>query len=149
MGVAKMGRLVADHTRHWAITAREAAAGTDVIVAGIGGQSVAGPAAEALHLPYLRAHLQPLTAPSTMYPGPLAPWLAGGGPAARRFSHVVTDAGVRALTRGPESLERALTAALGDAAMKAAARELGAHLSAEAGARSAIDEIEAVMAARR
>lgn len=101
----EMGGLVAELTRAWARDAATFAAGTDIVVAGIGGLSVARPVAERLGVPLLRAHLQPLEAPSGVYPGPLLPRL-DFHPLARRLSHRITAGGVQVLTRASERAAR-------------------------------------------
>lgn len=106
----EMSRHVTELSRVWARDVRDLADGTDLMVAGIGGLGLAGPVGEALGAPVLRAHLQPLEAPSWSYPGALAPQLDRLGPLGRRFSHTLTAAGTALLTRAPE---RAARTALG------------------------------------
>ncbi|WP_141939622.1 glycosyltransferase [Microbacterium sp. SLBN-154] len=102
----EMGRHVADLVPVWARDVRDAAEGTDLLVAGIGGMGLARPVAAALGVPLLRAHLQPLDAPSGEYPGPLSPRLDRLGALGRRLSHVVTQVGTTALLVGPERVAR-------------------------------------------
>ncbi|WP_345800482.1 glycosyltransferase [Microbacterium sp. AZCO] len=106
----EMSRHVVELTRTWAPEVRDLAAGTDLVVSGIGGMALARPVADALGAPLLRAHLQPLEAPSTEYPGALGAELGRFGPVGRRLSHVATRAGTGMLTRAPE---RAARTALG------------------------------------
>ncbi|MEI3868402.1 glycosyltransferase [Microbacterium sp. CCNWLW134] len=102
----EMGRHVEGLVPVWARDVRDAAEGTDLIMAGIGGMGLARPVAAALQVPLLRAHLQPLDAPSRDYPGPLAPRFDRLGPRGRRLSHVVTRVGTTALLAGPERVAR-------------------------------------------
>ena len=110
VSLREMGRRVIDLTARWASDTAAFAEGTDVVVSGIGGMALARPIAEAVGAPLLRAHLQPLEAPSVLYPGPLASHLDGLGRAGRRLSHTITAAGTSVLSRAPE---RAARAALG------------------------------------
>ena len=66
------------------------------------GQAVA----ESLGVPFVRAHLQPLDAPSFRYPGGLAPRMAALGRAGTRLSHVVTDVMLGALLAPPTRASR-------------------------------------------
>ncbi|WP_133541752.1 glycosyltransferase [Microbacterium sp. BK668] len=106
VSLRQMSRHVTELSRVWAREVRELADGSDVLVAGIGGLATAGPVAEALGVPLLRAHLQPLEAPSWSYPGALAPQLDRLGPLGRRLSHALTGAGTALLTRAPEKAAR-------------------------------------------
>ncbi|SIT67550.1 glycosyltransferase [Microbacterium sp. RU33B] len=105
----EMGRRVAALAAQWAVTARDLAAGTDVIVSGIGGMALARPVAQAVGATLLRAHLQPLDASNSAAPGPLGPPLDFAGPLGHRASHAVTAAATSLITRAPEqSARRAL-----------------------------------------
>lgn len=105
VGLREMGRLASELASGWARDAADLAAGTHVVVAGIGGLPVAGPVAQSIGAPLLRAHLQPLDAPSALYPGPLMPRLDGTA-ASRRLSHRITRLGVSLLTRAPQRAAR-------------------------------------------
>ena len=107
LSLREMGRKVVELTARWAEDAASGAAGTDLVVSGIGGMSVARPVAQTIGAALLRAHLQPLEAPSSSYPGPLAAGLDRLGPVGRRFSHTLTAAGVSLLSGGPERAARA------------------------------------------
>lgn len=106
----EMGRRVAGLSVGWARDAREFAEGTDLVITGIGGMGVARPVAESLRVGLLRAHLQPLDAPSGAYPGPLASRLTALGPLGNQLSHRATDIGVGLLVGASE---RACRGALG------------------------------------
>jgi sterol 3beta-glucosyltransferase len=110
VSMREMGRLVSVLAQDWARDTAELARGSHVIVSGIGGMGLARPVAAATGASLLRAHLQPLEAPSTAYPGPLAPGLDRWGPLGRRVSHSITAAGAGLLLRTPE---RAARTALG------------------------------------
>ncbi|MGP4033352.1 glycosyltransferase [Pseudarthrobacter sp. 1C304] len=110
VSMREMGRLVSGLAGDWARDTAELARGSHVIVSGIGGMGLARPVAAATGATVLRAHLQPLEAPSTAYPGPLAPGLDRWGPIGRRMSHSITAAGTGLLLRTPE---RAARTALG------------------------------------
>ena len=76
--------------------------GADVIAGGIGGMATGLGVAEALGVPFVEAHLQPVGAPTDAYPGVLTPWLpawAGGG--ARRLSHLLSEAALWSSMAGP------------------------------------------------
>ena len=68
----EMARRVTALTAQWATDVAAGARGTEVIVAVIGGLALARPLALSVGATVMRAHLQPLDAPSTSYPGPLA-----------------------------------------------------------------------------
>lgn len=102
----EMGRRVRELTGGWALDTRAFAEGTDLVISGIGGLGVARPVAEALGAGLLRAHLQPLDAPSPAYPGPLASKLTALGPFGNRLSHRITEAGLRVLVGEPERAAR-------------------------------------------
>ncbi|MBT2248228.1 glycosyltransferase family 1 protein [Arthrobacter sp. BHU FT2] len=110
MSMREMSRLVSVLAEDWARDTAELARGSQVIVSGIGGMGPARPVAAATGAAVLCAHLQPLEAPSTAYPGPLAPGLDRWGPIGRRASHSFTAAGTGLLLRTPE---RAARTALG------------------------------------
>lgn len=110
VSMREMGRLVSVLAEDWARDTAELARGSQVIVSGIGGMGLARPVAASIGAPVLRAHLQPLEAPSTAHPGPLAPGLDRWGPIGRRMSHSITAAGTGLLLRAPE---RAARTALG------------------------------------
>ena len=92
VSMVRMGSLVKERSRRWARDARAGAAGVDLVCAGVGGMPTGRAVAEALGVPFVRAHLQPLDAPSPRYPGGLAPRMAVFGSAGNRLSHVVTNA---------------------------------------------------------
>ncbi len=92
VGMLRMGSLVKERSRRWARDARAGAAGVDLVCAGVGGMPTGQAVAESLGVPFVRAHLQPLDAPSSRYPGGLAPRLAAFGRTGNRLSHVVTNA---------------------------------------------------------
>jgi UDP:flavonoid glycosyltransferase YjiC (YdhE family) len=106
VSMREMGRLVSVLAEDWARDTAELARGSRVIVSGIGGMGLARPVAASTGAAVLRAHLQPLEAPSTAYPGPLAPGLDRGGPIGRRMSHSITAAGTGLLLRTPERAAR-------------------------------------------
>ena len=107
ISLREMGRRVVGLSRLWAADTAEVAQGTDVLVSGIGGMSIARPVAQAVGAQLLRTHLQPLEAPSSRYPGPLAPRLEVFGAAGTRLSHTATAAGTTVLSRQPERAARA------------------------------------------
>ena len=92
VGMVRMGALVKQRSRRWARDARTGAAGVDLVCAGVGGMPTGQAVAESLGVPFVRAHLQPLDAPSSRYPGALAPQLAAFGSPGNRLSHMVTNA---------------------------------------------------------
>ena len=92
VGMLRMGSLVKERSRRWARDARAGAAGVDLVCAGVGGMPTGRAVAESLGVPFVRAHLQPLDAPSSRYPGGLAPRMAALGSVGNRLSHVVTNA---------------------------------------------------------
>lgn len=77
----------------WTREALAACEGTEVVVGGIGGLVVALAVAEKLKVPFVEAHLQPVGAPTGLYPGLLLAGLPSWiGDAGRRLSHHVSDA---------------------------------------------------------
>lgn len=93
--------MIGERVSGWAREALEACEGADVITGGVGGMVVALSVAERLGRPFVEAHLQPLGAPTSAYPGALFAstprWLGGLG---RRLSHHLTEAGVWMPFRG-------------------------------------------------
>lgn len=86
MAVRKASELV---TR-WLAEAAQACEGSDTIVAGIGGHSIAEAVAEKLSAKFVQAHVQPLTTTST-FPGALAPaWFPRLGGWGHRLGHMLT-----------------------------------------------------------
>lgn len=67
-----MVRLLTESIRDWTRDALEACRGADLIVGGFGGMMTGQAVAEALGVPFVQAHLQPLT-PTGAYPGLLMP----------------------------------------------------------------------------
>lgn len=106
LSMREMARRVEALTAEWAVETASAVQGTDAVLAGIGGLALGRPVARAVGATFVRAHLQPLDAPSAKYPGPLAPRLDVFGPLARRFSHAITATGTNVLTRAPERAAR-------------------------------------------
>ncbi|WP_306971648.1 glycosyltransferase [Arthrobacter oryzae] len=106
VSMREMAQLVSLLAQDWARETAELAQGSHMIVSGIGGMGLALPVAASTGAAALRAHLQPLEAPSTAYPGPLAPGLDRWGPIGRRVSHRITAAGTRLLLRMPEQAAR-------------------------------------------
>ncbi|WP_454481453.1 glycosyltransferase [Arthrobacter sp. MAHUQ-56] len=106
VSMREMGLLVSLLAQDWARETADLAQGSQVIVSGIGGMGLARPVAAATGAAVLRAHLQPLEAPSTAYPGPLAAGLDRWGPIGRRVSHQITASGTRLLLRTPERAAR-------------------------------------------
>ncbi len=85
-----LATLARDSAQLAAEVAKEAAAGSDVVVAGLGGHQPALAAARALGLPLVRAFNVPLT-PTAAYPGALFPnWPAGPGGLLNRVSQVLS-----------------------------------------------------------
>lgn len=84
-----------------------AAAGADLVMAGIGGSLTGRPVAEKLGVPYVEAHLQPLGPPTAAFPGPLLPqvpgWMGGVG---REMSHRATALALRAMFGSASRLVR-------------------------------------------
>lgn len=105
VGMREMGRLVSTLAAEWARDAAAFTAGTEMVIAGIGGLPLARPVAQYVGAPLLRAHLQPIEAPSSVYPGPLMPQLDANA-VTRRLSHRMTATGVSMLTRPPERAAR-------------------------------------------
>lgn len=67
--------------------------GAELIAGGIGGMGTGLAVAEALSVPFIEAHLQPIGQPTDAYPAVLAPWVpARLGPAMRRASHRLSEA---------------------------------------------------------
>ena len=75
--------------------------GADLILGGIGGMGTGLPVAEALGVPFVEAHLQPLGVPTEAYPPVLAPWVPARPAALRRMSHRLSEALFWASFEGP------------------------------------------------
>ena len=76
--------------------------GADLITGGIGGMGTGLAVADALGVPFVEAHLQPVGMPTDAYPGVLMPWVprwAGGG--ALRLSHRLSEAALWGSMAGP------------------------------------------------
>ncbi|WP_375451390.1 glycosyltransferase [uncultured Devosia sp.] len=84
-----MPRMMAN----WTVETLDACADMDMMVGGVGGMVIGLAVAEKLGIPFIAAHLQPIAAPSSAYPGVLLAnvpdWL---GPLGRRASHSFSDA---------------------------------------------------------
>lgn len=90
-GIAERGTLAAQRVASremagriagWTREALAACEGSDLVVGGIGGMVVALGPADKLGIPFVPAHLQPIGAPTTAYPGVLVGtpgWLGGPG----------------------------------------------------------------------
>lgn len=67
--------------------------GAEVIAGGIGGMGTGIAVAEALGVPFVEAHLQPIGLPTDAYPAVLAPWVpASLGSGVRQASHRLSEA---------------------------------------------------------
>jgi sterol 3beta-glucosyltransferase len=77
----------------WMRETLEGCEGAALIAGGIGGMGTGVAVAEALGVPFVEAHLQPLGQPTDAYPAVLAPWLPRAlGSGVRRASHRVSEA---------------------------------------------------------
>ncbi len=78
--------------RGWTTETLAACEGAQVLAGGVGGMVVGLSVAERLGVPFVEAHLQPIGAPTGLYPGVLLSgvprWLGGAG---RRLSHHLTE----------------------------------------------------------
>jgi sterol 3beta-glucosyltransferase len=110
--VALARRELPGQLADWMGQTHEALAGVDLVLAGTAGLMVAAPVAEALAVPLVPAHLQPLGPATTRFPGVFFPgtprWLGGPG---RWASHVLTNAAMTLPLRG--AIKRARQQALG------------------------------------
>jgi UDP:flavonoid glycosyltransferase YjiC (YdhE family) len=61
--------------RTWTQEALDAADGVELLTGGVGGMVVALGVADKLGVPFVPAHLQPIDAPTSEYPGVLLPWV--------------------------------------------------------------------------
>ena len=61
--------------RTWTRETLEAAEGVDALTGGVGGMVVGLGVADKLGVPFIPAHLQPIDAPTSHYPGVLVPWM--------------------------------------------------------------------------
>ncbi|MET0829740.1 MAG: glycosyltransferase [Microbacterium sp.] len=107
LSLRAMGALVSDRARVWARQTREVADGIDMVCSGIGGAMIAQPVAQSVSAPFVRTHLQPIDAPSTLYPGLLTPWLAPLGPLGNRLGHTASRAIMQTALRPPMKAARA------------------------------------------
>ncbi len=81
--------------------------GADLIAGGIGGMGTGLAVAEALGVPFVESHLQPIGQPTDAYPAVLAPWVpARLGPAVRRASHRVSEAALWSSMAAPVARAR-------------------------------------------
>lgn len=85
----------------WTREVLAACQGVELITGGVGGMVAGQSVAEKLGVPFLQAHLQPVGAPTSAFPGVLLPgvpaWLGGFG---RRLSHSLSEFGLWAPFRG-------------------------------------------------
>jgi len=87
-GVAQLRRYVADWTRE----AERACSGVDLIAAGIGGEAIGLAVAEKLGVPFIEAHLHPVGASASTFPGLLAAWMPPWlGTPGHDLSHTITE----------------------------------------------------------
>jgi sterol 3beta-glucosyltransferase len=91
----------------WTDQVYEACQGVDVVTGGLGGMATGLPVAEKLALPFVRAELQPIGAPTDAYPAVLLSgmpsWLGGFG---RRLSHTLSEFGVGMMLKPAMSAAR-------------------------------------------
>jgi sterol 3beta-glucosyltransferase len=86
-GIEQLRRYVAAWTRE----AEAACRGVDLIAAGIGGEAIALALAEHLGVPFIEAHLHPVGASASTFPGLLASWMPDWlGAPGRSVSHRIT-----------------------------------------------------------
>jgi sterol 3beta-glucosyltransferase len=79
--------------REWTAHTLAACEGVDVMTGGVGGMVIGLSVAEKLGRPFVPAHLQPIGAPTSAYPGVLMPWTPTWlGPWARQLSHHLSEA---------------------------------------------------------
>jgi sterol 3beta-glucosyltransferase len=85
-------RESARHVEIWMRETLAACDGVDLLTGGIGGMLVGESVAEALDVPFIQTHLQPVCAPTTAYPGVLFPSVAPMfGAIGRRLSHAASE----------------------------------------------------------
>jgi sterol 3beta-glucosyltransferase len=99
IGIAASMRFVAKelpvHLETWTREVLAACEGVDCITGGVGGMVIALGVADKLKVPFIEAHLQPIAAPTDLYPGVLVAGLPLWRTAMlRRFSHRLSDFGV-------------------------------------------------------
>jgi sterol 3beta-glucosyltransferase len=99
MGIAASMRFVAKelpmHLETWTCEALAGCEGVDCITGGVGGMVIALGVADKLKVPFIEAHLQPIAAPTALYPGVLVAGLPMWRTAMlRRLSHSISDFGV-------------------------------------------------------
>jgi sterol 3beta-glucosyltransferase len=99
MGIAASMRFVAKelpvHLATWTREALAGCEGVDCITGGVGGMVVALGVSDKLKVPFVETHLQPIAAPTDVYPGVLVAGLPIWRTALlRRMSHRFSDIGV-------------------------------------------------------
>jgi sterol 3beta-glucosyltransferase len=100
-GVAERGMLATmryaatempQRMRDWTQHTLQACEGVQLMTGGVGGMVIGLSVAEKLGVPFVQTHLQPVSAPTSAYPGVLMPWLPNWlGPTARRLSHHLSE----------------------------------------------------------
>lgn len=87
-----MARELPSQINQWTHETLTACEGIDVMTGGIGGMVTGLSVAEKLGVPFVEAHLQPVSAPTDAYPGVMLPWWPSWlGRAGIRFSHQLSD----------------------------------------------------------
>ncbi len=90
-----MARELPRRLAHWTRTVRDACADADILTGGIGGMAMGLSVADAMGVPFIPAHLQPVDAPTQAYAGVLFPAMPRWtGPPGRALSHRLSDAAV-------------------------------------------------------
>ena len=93
--VRLMLREVPRRIRGWTAETREACRDAELVLGGIGGMVVGHSVAEAMGVPFVQAHLQPVGVPTDRYPGVLAPHPpAWAGRRGVLLSHALSDRGI-------------------------------------------------------
>lgn len=94
-GLRKAAKAIAAKAPGWAVTVREFAEASDILTGGVGGAVLGQPVADALGVPWMPAHLQPVGLRNRAYPGVLMtnlPRLAGLG---NLLGQALTEAAIR------------------------------------------------------
>ena len=105
-GLRKAAKAIAAKAPGWAVTVLEFAEGTDILTGGVGGAVLGQPVADALGVPWVPAHLQPVGLRNRAYPGVLMTNLPRLGGLGNLLGQALTEAAIRLPFQGMQKAAR-------------------------------------------
>jgi sterol 3beta-glucosyltransferase len=116
-GLRSAAKAIVQRVPEWARQVRRFADGSDLLTGGVGGSVLGQPVAASMGVPWVPAHLQPVGAVNSAYPGVLMAGMPrAAGAAGNLLGQVLTEAAIRLPFQGAQ---RAARKALGGATVVA------------------------------